>query len=518
MRILVRSPPGKTFLLALAFISVGATQDGHAQGNDRLVDAVKERDTAAIDRLLAAGVDVDEPAADGATALAWAAHWDDLETARRLIAAGASVNAGNDYGVTPLTLACVNRNIEMVTLLLAAGADPNAAQVKGETPLMTAARTGLLGIVQRLLAVGADPNTVTGAAQQTALMWAAVGGHADVVRELLDAGADPEARTADGFSALLFAAREGSVEAARLLLERGVDVNELDSNGHSALAIATASGREGVALALLERGADPYLTDTGYTPLHLAVPKNQVAVARALLEHGADPNARLAQAPGNLFGRGNGAGTQVRPEVEESASDRPAPPRRGGWSNAGATPFFLAAKFVNTPMLEVLLAGGADPDVTTEGGTTPLMAAAGLTQVQGPPARRGEIARFKTPWNNPDSFEAVTYLLGLGADVNAVNKAGQTALQGAAYMGAEEVVELLVEHGADLDAQDAEGQTAYRVAEAHVNVASQGISSWPETAALLQRLGADTTLGMDGRVMLRDIVRRAGEQLRENER
>ena len=85
-------------------------------------------------------------------------------------------------------------------------------------------------------------------------------------------------------------------------------------------------------------------------------------------------------------------------------------------------------------------------------------------------------------------------------------------------MGANDVVAYLAAEAADLDTQDAEGQTAFRIAEAHLNVASQGISQWPETAALLGRLGADTTLGVDGRVMLRDIVRRAGERVRMNER
>ena len=505
--------------MVLALVSVGAAQG--ERDDPRLVDAVKQRDPIAIDALLSARADVNIRQADGATALAWAAHWDDIETARRLLAAGAAVDAANDYGVTPLALACLNRSTRMVDLLLAAGADPNAAQAKGETPLMTAAGTGHSGIVQSLLAAGAVLNTAAGAAQQTALMWAAAGGHTDVVRTLLDAGAKLDARTTDGFTALLFAAREGSVDVALLLLDLGADVDESVPDGSSALAIATASGREGVASTLLERGADPNVSPTGYTPLHLAVPKNQVRVARALLEHGADPNARLEKAPARLFGPGLGAGSEVRPVVAEPTGVTAAQAvgrRRQGGSNTSATPFLLAAKHVNAPMMQVLVAGGADPDVTIDDGTTPLMVAAGLTQVQGPRARRGEVSQFTTNWNHPDSLEAVTYLVGLGADLNAVNDAGQTALHGAAYMGADDVVELLVTQGASLDAQDAQGQTPFRIAEAHLNVASQGVSQWPETARLLQRLGADTTLGVDGRVMLRDIVRRAGEQLRENER
>ena len=72
--------------------------------------------------------------ADGMTALHWAAHRDDLETAKLLVNAGADVKAANRYGVTPLSLACTNGNEAMVKLLLDAGADPNTRLRGDETP------------------------------------------------------------------------------------------------------------------------------------------------------------------------------------------------------------------------------------------------------------------------------------------------------------------------------------------------------------------------------------------------
>ncbi len=51
---------------------------------------------------------------DGATAVAWAAHWDDLEIADLLIRAGADVNTPNDLRVTPLMLASTNGSAAMV--------------------------------------------------------------------------------------------------------------------------------------------------------------------------------------------------------------------------------------------------------------------------------------------------------------------------------------------------------------------------------------------------------------------
>src|SRR5204862_227535 len=123
--------------------------------------------------------------ADGASALAWAAHRDNVTVANLLIRAGADANKANDYGVTPLTLACINRSGPMVDALLKGGANPNAAQETGETPLIVCARTGAVEAVNLLLARGADVNVKEKEQGQTALMRAAAGEHADVVKALI---------------------------------------------------------------------------------------------------------------------------------------------------------------------------------------------------------------------------------------------------------------------------------------------------------------------------------------------
>src|SRR5258705_6311711 len=94
-----------------------------------LVRAVQNKDTEAVLSLLKQHVDVNSPGPDGATALAWAVHWDDLNTANLLIGAGAKVNAASDNGVTPLWLACYNGSAPMVERLLESGADPNASDL-----------------------------------------------------------------------------------------------------------------------------------------------------------------------------------------------------------------------------------------------------------------------------------------------------------------------------------------------------------------------------------------------------
>ena len=180
----------------------------------------------------------------------------------------------------------------------------------------------------------------------------------------------------------------------------------------------------------------------------------------------------------------------------------------------GATPLWVAAFDMNgaggtfgagetrtssnAAILHALLEAGADQHLTTHDGTTPFMAAAGL-------GRSTYTPRQPRGVRSPSAEEAVRVLLEAGADIDAVNEADFTALHGAAFRGLNEVVEYLVAQGADIDARDFRGRTAYRMAEGSKQ--SFQFQSWPETAALLAELGADTQLGIPGTVQecLRDV-------------
>jgi ankyrin repeat protein len=171
----------------------------------------------------------------------------------------------------------------------------------------------------------------------------------------------------------------------------------------------------------------------------------------------------------------------------------------------GATPLWVAAyasnRGENTEILRALLAAGADHHLTTDDGTTPLMAAAGLGRCTYRP-------REPRGTRSPAAEQAVQVLVEAGADLNAVNEADFTALHGATFRGLDEVIAYLVERGAAVDARDFRGRTAFRMAEGAKQ--SFQFQSWPETAARLAALGADTRLGIPGTVQerLRDIPKR----------
>ena len=423
-------------------------------------------------------------------------------TADLLIHAGARVNAANDTGVTPLFLACTNRNAAMVEKLLTAGANPNAALLNGETVLMTCSRTGEIGAVKALLARGANVNAKEPSHDQTALMWAAAQKHPQVVGALVERGADVRARSRvytqtvtsevtqragreelnytvprGGSTPLLFAARVGDAESARILLEAGADVNDALPNGTSALVEAAHSGQQAVGVLLLDKGADPNAAAAGYTALHAAVLRGGLDLVKALLAHGANPNAQITK------------GTPVRRNSEDF--ELPA-------TLVGATPYLLAAKFLEVDIMRALAAGGADPRLPMKTGATPLMAAAGLGA--GAQADRRGLSVLDGGKVEDESrvLEAVTVAFDLGGDVNAVSQAGDTALHGAAALGYNTVVQFLADHGAQLNLKNKRGQTALsaiagRRGEGATAADRANQSPRQSTVDLLRKLSARST-------------------------
>jgi len=456
-----------------------ATSGRGSADQNRLADAVKAGDRAAVRTLLQQHADVNVATADGSAPLYWAAQNNDLEIVKLLIAAGANVNAANRYGVTPLALAAVNGSVPITEALLAASANPNAVTPQGETVLMTAARTGVPEVISALIKRGANVNAKENSRGQTALMWAAGEGHAAAVRALVAGGADIRARSKGGWTALLFAAREGQADAVQALLESGSGLNEEQqppagggrgrgnanagggnagagsgrgaapaAGGPNALMLAIASNHDELAAHLLELGADPNASAQGWTALHqitwMRKPGqgsngpgpagsgniDSLELVRRLVAHGADVNARMT--------RRAQAGTTALNMI-------------------GATPFLMAARTADAPLMRLLAELGANPLLTNEDGTTPLMVAAGL----------GVHSPGEDPGTEIEALEAVKVAVKLGGDVNAMDKNGDTAMHGAAYKQFPTVVQYLVDQGASIDvwnSKNKQGWTPLRIA------------------------------------------------------
>src|SRR5438132_2217606 len=412
----------------------------------RLIYAVKAADRDAIRTLLQQRVDVNAAEADGTTALHWAARANDLQAADMLLRAGANVKLANRYGVTPLYLASTNGNAEMIELLLKAGADSNSALPEGETALMTAARSGSVDAVNALVARAADINRKEAWRGQNALMWAAAEGHAEVIRDLVAHGADIRARSNGGFTPLLFAVREGKIPAVKALLEAGAALNEsLPSRrsgetpaadaepGLNAFMLAVGNAHYELATFLLDKGADPNSAPLGFTALH------QITWLR---RPGSGDNNPAPQGSGNMdsleFVRklvAHGANVNARATKQVSMGVTPQ------FRTTGATPFLLACRTADIPLMSLLLDLGADPLQANEYGITPLLAAAGV----------GTNSAEEEPGTESEILEAVKLVMAHGGDVNTVDKNGNTAMHGAAHKRAPSVIQFLAQKGAKIE-------------------------------------------------------------------
>lgn len=481
-----RVPVAATFaLVALAWAAAGLAASGTP-----LIDAIRGRDAERVRALLRDGADVNAAQGDGATPLHWAVHLDDAAVVDLLLRAGARVNAANDLGVTPLYLSCTNRNGAVTERLLAAGAEPGAALPNGETVLMNCARTGSTRGVRALLAKGADPNAKESTHDQTALMWAAAQRHPEAIDVLLKAGASFAQRTRTyqqtvtsevtqragrealnyvvprgGSTALLFAARSGDVESARLLVEAGAPVNDALPDGTPAVTLAAYSGHGAVAALLLDKGADPNAAAVGYTALHAAVLRRDLDLVRTLVRFKANPDARMTK------------GTPMRRTSQDF--DLPA-------VLIGATPFALAAKFLEADMVRALGAAGADMRVGLPDGSTPLMLALGLGVVNNADRRGLSILDGGVIEGEDRVVATVEALVALGADLGAVTRGGDSALHVAAQRGYDRAIRLLVEKGAPLNVRNARGLTPLGTLLARPATATERAS----TVEALRSLGA----------------------------
>ncbi len=306
-----------------------------------------------------------------------------------------------------------------------------------------------------------------------------------------------------GLSALLLAVREGYSEAATALLEGRADIDRVSGGDHtSPLLMAILNGHFDLAMELFERGADPDIaSDAGATPLYIAlnthwIPKSRhpqpthrlqqevthLDLMRAFLDAGVDPDVQLTkQLWFTTFGD------------DYLRVDR-----------TGATPFWRAAYALDIDAMKLLVAYGADPDTPTVKsptrgrgrrgedpsglppvpvggpGTWPIHAASGVGYGEGYAAN---IHRHV-----PDGWlPAVRYLVDeLGADVNARDLNGYSALHHAASRGDNELILFLVERGADVSVVSRRGQTTVDMANGPV----QRITPFPRTIALLEGLGA----------------------------
>ncbi|HMB79906.1 MAG TPA: ankyrin repeat domain-containing protein, partial [Vicinamibacterales bacterium] len=462
----------------------------------------------AIGRLIAGGANAATVTATGATALMLASASGNAAAVRLLLEQAVDANAAESAnGETALMFAAALDRADAVRELLAHGADP----------ARTSKATDLAGIVapeETLQNAIRDAQNAKSASNVGGAPMAANSGAALAARNSSVAGVtrgwafNELIGTMGGFTALHFAARQGSARSVAALVEHGANVNALSPGDRvSPLLIATVNGQFDIAKYLVVHGADPNLANaTGVTPLYAVLniewaprmfypqPRAQLQqelsyldLMKLLLDRGADPNARLARK--TWFTQYNFDLLRV--------------------DDGGATPFWRAAYASDIAAMKLLLQYGADPAIPTAKpfsrprgtdadrdapqvdlsgrpvptggpGIPALLAAAGAGYGEGFAANAHRFAPT-------GMLAAVTFLVeDLHADVNARDHEGNTALHDAAARGDNEMIQYLVSRGADVKAVNRAGQTTVDMANGPV----QRTQPYPDTIKLLEGLGA----------------------------
>ena len=490
--------------------------------------AARRGDAEMAKTLIVAGANVRATTRFAAyTALHLAAERGSADVITPLLKAGADANAKTSTGTTPLMFAAGSGDAAAVSALLAAGAEIDAAEpVVGQTPLIFAAAGDRLDVVKLLIARGADLNKATRVIDLAALSKngenpdgrnlvekKGVKPMAPARGRVLTPGVDrqymfnEQVQSQGGMTPLHYAVRQGFSDVATALLDAGVPVNQLKGGDHaSPLLIATINGHFDLATQLLERGANPNaVAENGAAPLYAAI--NLQWAPRAGYPQ---PHAQLNQKTTyldymkRLLDKGADPNQRVRKKVWYTGYNFD----QSGVDEVGATAFWRAAYGADVDAMKLLLSYGADPSIGTIkppgrpevgdagsrevkdvsgvppipiGGPAvpPLLAAAGVGYGEG---FAGNSHRFAPI----GQLAAVKFLVEVaGADVNARDHEGSTAMHHAAARGDVEMLKYLVSKGADAKVVNREGQTTIDMANGPV----QRTQPWPEAITYLESLG-----------------------------
>jgi ankyrin repeat protein len=377
------------------------------QPSDALRKAVQEHDLAAVRDLIAKKADVNARWPGGSTCLMVAAYFGYADIVTYLLEQGAEVNAAGDQGETALHYAAsvpeqpgkgpIDR-IGAIRALLAKGADLKAKMKNGGIPFSIATTRGRADILPLLLPPDAERQTLNAALADAAVnSFDKTEGcdYGEVVRLLLEAGADANARYPDSRTALICAAQNSNSAIVTLLLKKGADPNARDNKGDTALHRASFTG--------------------------------QLDMVKALLERGADVNAK---------------------------------------DEAGYTPLIISASPASgcqLPIIKLLLEHGADPFVRTKDGDTALS----LALEWGSGKDCEETIRVLKTAMTPEVVKKAAQgdtagleaLLAKGAEVNAQDPDGNSALIMAVSNGHLDCVRLLLSRGANANAPNADNRT-----------------------------------------------------------
>lgn len=448
-----------------------------------------------IKRLMELGANIFKTTNRRISAVHLAARNGDTEVVRLLLQHDVNANQGAIYGFNPLMLAAGKGCLDSVTLLLDNGADSNSCDDLGQTPLHFAARRGVTDVVKCLLQHNANLFAKTrngetvlhlaastclelviffvdqgadihakGTKGRTPLHVAAANGQSDTVNFFLTCGVNINSRDVSGCTALSYAIQESHM-TAKILIERECEVKLRDLGGNCVddgiLESAAYKGFKDILKLLHDRGVPlDAVNRSGKTPLMTAAEAGKCDVMAFLLDQGA-----------NINGLDSVNVKEVKASrTDHNESDCKKEDERN--SDLNRTPLSCAFEAGQGEAAKLLIERGCLSS-NSDGETNSLAELAamhGLTDVFELLADKKSFPFDKikdgetllTSAAHRGDFDSVKFLLQNGANVNAKNSLGDTALSCAVqFLGSSstEIVKLLLESGADMNTRNERCET-----------------------------------------------------------
>lgn len=394
-----------------------------------------------------------------------------------------NVNTCLDNGQTMLLYLVARYNdAESLRLLIENGADLQTHCTPRYEALFIAAINNPHAIITETLINNGANVVERDYEKNTALMLAsAFNPSSQVISTLLDYGLKTYTTNQYGFDALILAAYEnGRLPILQTLIDNGAEINSKDPKGHTPLMAAAIRGRDEVMQYLIAHGADFNAVDkNGVSVLDYYNKRYYLKTLGFTIDDLASPSERLSKEFDFIAENHHRFNEALKKSVFEPDADSAVAYALKNLADVdikdsnGCTALINASRNNNSfSVFEKLIPAGADTNATCAGEKSALMF----------------LSAHAKPDNNPqEQIKKASYLIKNGANINATDNEGNTALMYAVGNQADNTFILnLINAKAELNAANKMQETPLWIAVRQEKA--------PQTLKLLLEYGADPNL------------------------